>query len=83
MFTYLDEEIMLPKGSDEKFVSKLNQLFDENLATKSVYFSRSRKSALDFVIRHFAGDVCYHAKDFMDKNKVCLYYLIYIVIIVM
>lgn len=72
IFAYLDEEIILPKGTDEKFVSKLNQIFDESSATKSLYYSRSssrNRSALDFVVRHFAGDVTYHAKDFMDKNK--------------
>lgn len=72
IFAYLDEEIMLPKGTDEKFVSKLNQIFDDSSATKSLYYSRSNnknRSPLDFIVRHFAGDVSYHAKDFMDKNK--------------
>jgi len=72
IFAYLDEEIMLPKGTDEKFVSKLNQIFDDSVATKSLYYSRSNsknRSPLDFIVRHFAGDVSYHAKDFMDKNK--------------
>jgi myosin heavy subunit len=52
----------MPKGSDEKFVSKLNQIFDENAATKSVYFTRQRRSPMDFTVRHFAGDVTYNAK---------------------
>ena len=59
----------MPKGSDEKFVSKLNQIFDENAATKSPYFGRNRRSPMDFTVRHFAGDVMYNAKDFMEKNK--------------
>jgi myosin heavy subunit len=57
-----DEEIVMPKGSDEKFVSKLNQIFDENAATKSLYFVRQRRSPMDFTVRHFAGDVTYNAK---------------------
>lgn len=52
----------MPKGSDEKFVSKLNQIFDENAATKSLYFVRQRRSPMDFSVRHFAGDVTYNAK---------------------
>jgi myosin heavy subunit len=52
----------MPKGSDEKFVSKLNQIFDENAATKSLYFVRQRRSPMDFTVRHFAGDVTYNAK---------------------
>jgi myosin heavy subunit len=66
---FADEEIVMPKGSDEKFVSKLNQIFDENAATKSIYFARQRRSPMDFAVRHFAGDVTYCAKDFMEKNK--------------
>ena len=46
---------MVPKGTDEKFVAKLNQIFDENNATKSVYFTRQRRNPLDFTVRHFAG----------------------------
>ena len=52
----------MPKGSDEKFVSKLNQIFDENAATKSVYFARQRRNPMEFAVRHFAGDVVYFAK---------------------
>lgn len=59
----------MPKGSDEKFVSKLNQIFDDNAATKSPYYVRNRRSPMDFTVRHFAGDVMYNAKDFMEKNK--------------
>lgn len=59
----------MPKGSDEKFVSKLDTFFDEHTATRSVYFSRVRKNPLEFTVRHFAGDVTYNARDFMEKNK--------------
>lgn len=52
----------MPKGSDEKFVSKLNQIFEENASTRSVYYLRQRRAVLDFTVRHFAGDVTYHAK---------------------
>ena len=59
----------MPKGSDDKFVSKLNQVFDENTNTRSLYFSRNRRNPLEFAIRHFAGDVMYNAQTFMEKNK--------------
>lgn len=59
----------MPKGSDEKFVSKINQIFDENTTTKSVFYQRNHKSPLLFTIRHFAGDVHYNAKDFLEKNR--------------
>eukprot|EP01038_Epipyxis_sp_PR26KG_P015212 gene15212-20491_t len=69
IFAFLDEESIVPKGSDEKFVSKINQIFDENNATKSQYFGRNRRSVLDFTIMHFAGDVVYNAVDFLEKNR--------------
>lgn len=69
LFAYLDEECSVPKGSDEKFVSKLNLLFDEAAATKSPFFLRNHKSPLAFTVRHFAGDVHYNARDFLDKNR--------------
>ncbi len=59
----------MPKGSDEKFVSKLNATYHDNAKTKSVYFGRCIKSAMEFTVRHFAGDVTYDATDFMEKNK--------------
>lgn len=64
-----DEEVTVPKGSDEKFVSKINQIFDENSNTKSVFFLRNHKSAVMFTVRHFAGDVHYNATNFLEKNR--------------
>ena len=65
----VDAEIKVPQGSDEKFVSKLNNVFDESSATKSSYFARNRRSPIEFTVKHFAGDVTYNATSFMDKNK--------------
>jgi myosin heavy subunit len=66
---FIDEECAVPKGSDEKFVSKINQIFDENTNTKSLFFQRNHKTALSFTIRHFAGDVHYNAGGFLEKNR--------------
>jgi myosin heavy subunit len=40
---HLDEQVILPGGSDDKFLQKLNQIFDENAATKSLYYVRNRR----------------------------------------
>jgi hypothetical protein len=61
--------VKVPKGSDEKVVTKLNNVFDESAATKSPYFIRNRRSPLEFTIKHFAGDVSYTAVGFLEKNK--------------
>ena len=65
----VDEECAVPKGSDEKLISKLNQIFDENHTTKSVFYQRNYKAPLCFTVRHFAGDVHYDATGFLEKNK--------------
>ena len=69
IFAYLDEEVAVPKGSDEKFVSKINQIFDENANTKSIFYVRNNKSNVAFTVRHFAGDVHYNAFNFLEKNR--------------
>ena len=37
--------------------------------TRSPYYSRNRKSPVEFTIKHFAGAVTYNATDFCEKNK--------------
>lgn len=69
IFAYLDEETTVPKGSDEKLVSKMNQIFDDNAQTKSIFYQRNNKTNLLFTVRHFAGDVHYNAFNFLEKNR--------------
>jgi myosin heavy subunit len=69
IFALLDEEVVVPRGSDVKFVSRLHTTFDETVATKSTYFVRNRRKPNDFGVRHFAGDVMYTVDGFLEKNK--------------
>jgi len=64
IFGILDEECMVPQGSDQGFCNKLvkqhrgHRRFDE-IKTKPTWF----------VIKHFAGPVGYCTDGFLDKNK--------------
>eukprot|EP00440_Ansanella_granifera_P071094 gb/GFBE01077158.1/.p1 GENE.gb/GFBE01077158.1/~~gb/GFBE01077158.1/.p1 ORF type:complete len:1701 (+),score=509.72 gb/GFBE01077158.1/:1-5103(+) len=64
VFAMLDEECMVPNGSDQGFCNKLikqhkgNRRFDE-IKTKPTWF----------VIKHFAGPVSYCTDSFLDKNR--------------
>jgi len=64
VFAMLDEECMVPNGSDQGFCNKLikqhkgNRRFDE-IKTKPTWF----------VIKHFAGPVNYCTDSFLDKNR--------------
>lgn len=64
VFAILDEECVVPQGSDQGFCNKLikqhkgHRRFDE-IKTKPTWF----------VIKHFAGPVQYCTDGFLDKNK--------------
>ncbi|GMI30161.1 hypothetical protein TeGR_g7112 [Tetraparma gracilis] len=60
----LDEELVVPNGSDAKFVQKLHSSFD-----KHTFYRTSLKNKQDFVVKHFAGEVTYRSDDFMEKNR--------------
>lgn len=64
VFSILDEECVVPQGSDQGFCNKLmkqhkgHRRFDE-IKTKPTWF----------IIKHFAGPVQYCTDGFLDKNK--------------
>jgi len=57
-------QLVVPNGSDAKFVAKLHSAF-----SKHDFYKTSLKNKQDFVVRHFAGEVIYRSDDFMEKNK--------------
>ncbi|CAK9038084.1 Myosin-6 (AtMYA2) [Durusdinium trenchii] len=64
VFAMLDEECLVPNGSDQGYCNKLikqhkgHRRFDE-IKTKPTWF----------VIKHFAGPVSYCTDSFLDKNR--------------
>ena len=66
LFSLLDEEIIVPQGSDVSLLQKL-----EANHKKSEVFSIATKHHKPnlFVVKHFAGDVCYNIAGFVEKNK--------------
>lgn len=60
----LDEEVVLPRGSDATYVRKAVKSNAGN-----PHLSESRLSDLAFVVSHYAGQVLYSADGFVDKNK--------------
>ena len=74
----LDEECTVPKGSDEGYVSKMHNAFKSELYSKP----RRGKGAnlhgkatsakfdkLQFIFRHYAGEVQYTANRWLEKNR--------------
>ncbi|CAH0475885.1 unnamed protein product [Peronospora belbahrii] len=67
IFSLLDEQCLIPRGNDEKLANK----YYECLADKHESFSvtRLQRAKGQFVIHHYAGNVCYMTDGFCDKNK--------------
>eukprot|EP00941_MAST-03F_sp_MAST-3F-sp1_P004877 g4877.t1 len=79
LLLWLDDEVRVPKGSDENFVKKCDKAFsalDTNVYSKCQSLRRGGKKAknkLLFSIQHYAGHVVYSCKGFLEKNKDALF----------
>jgi myosin heavy subunit len=64
VFAMLDEECVVPGGSDSGFCNKLIKKYKGHRR-----FDEIRTKPTWFVIKHFAGPVQYATEGFLDKNK--------------
>ena len=64
IFINLDEECMLPKGSDLNLIQKLNIIYSNN----SLYKSQKISCNNIFSIEHYAGKIDYKIQNFLKKN---------------
>ncbi|RHY46592.1 hypothetical protein DYB30_012045, partial [Aphanomyces astaci] len=74
LFHMLDEECIVPQGSDENFARKATKRHTTktlDLACPSSFFRASHADRANhmFAIHHYAGWVSYHTFGFCDKNK--------------
>ena len=60
----LDEELVMPKGSDQTFLQKLI-----NNCGNNPVFKRVLKNRNGFMIKHYAGGVEYDVVGFLEKNR--------------
>jgi len=84
VFSLLDEECLVPKGTDETYVVKMNNAFANHPLYSEPTLKRGEmiqgilatdnpKTKISFAIRHYAGDVMYTADKWLDKNKGALH----------
>ena len=68
LLAMLDEEVVMPKGSDEGF---LNKVLQRHGAAKELARPKAKalNSRLCFGIVHFAGEVQYNVTAFLEKNR--------------
>jgi myosin-5 len=66
LLAMLDDECRLPGASDEKFASRLYKAYGENNRFSA---TAAQKRDSMFCIRHYAGQVVYCTRTFVEKNK--------------
>ncbi|XP_018431466.1 PREDICTED: unconventional myosin-Vc [Nanorana parkeri] len=65
----LDEECLLPQGTDENWLQKLYN----NYVNKNPLFEKPRMFNRSFIIQHFADKVEYKCDGFLEKNRDTVY----------
>ena len=68
IFSMIDEEISVPKGSDMGFLGKVLKRDHPNLL-KPKTEKDCKDPGLNFGVLHYAGPVYYNVTNFLDKNK--------------
>ncbi|XP_003378741.1 putative myosin head [Trichinella spiralis] len=64
ILSLLDDECSFPKGSDESFLIKCQNNYDD-----SPLFTAKTKRQPGFVVQHFFGHARYNVLGFVDKNR--------------
>ena len=64
LLVQLDEEIRMPKGTDETWFNKISRDFE-----KTQYFVKIVKKKGHFTVKHYAGNVPYDSDGFLEKNR--------------
>ncbi|KAL5282800.1 MYO6 family protein [Megaselia abdita] len=78
IFTILDEESKLPKPSALHFTSEVHKAWQNHyrLAFPRASRLKAHRTLRDedgFLVRHFAGAVCYNTEQFIEKNNDALH----------
>uniref|UniRef100_A0A6V3LQ19 Myosin motor domain-containing protein n=2 Tax=Lotharella globosa TaxID=91324 RepID=A0A6V3LQ19_9EUKA len=61
----VDEELIVPKGTDLTFINKLHDRYAQN-----PHYRAERKKRVEiFTVVHYAGDVTYDSKGFLEKDR--------------
>ncbi|KAF0762385.1 myosin heavy chain 95F isoform X1 [Aphis craccivora] len=78
IFNLLDEESKLPKQSSEHFTTEVHKRWQGHFRLALARASRLKahreiRDDEGFMVRHFAGAVCYQTSQFIDKNNDALH----------
>ncbi len=63
LLAILDEEVVVPKGSDTTLIAKFHSNFGPDAKEKQhKHYDKDKKSKDAFVVKHYAGDVTYEVR---------------------
>uniref|UniRef100_A0AAQ6I8T5 Uncharacterized protein n=1 Tax=Anabas testudineus TaxID=64144 RepID=A0AAQ6I8T5_ANATE len=65
MLALIDEESNFPQASDTTLLQKLNKVHEKG----NIYISPKNNYETQFGIKHFAGEVYYDSRGFLEKNR--------------
>jgi len=69
IFPMLEEECMVPKGSDDSYLQKLHKAWGGKHQSYGKPPAKDKGKNGDFIVHHYAGSVGYHVNQWLDKNK--------------
>jgi myosin heavy subunit len=70
IFQFLNEESLIPRGSDTSFLNKLKNSNNSGSTVNSTFFTNPLlQQQQQFVITHYAGKVTYTVTGFLERNK--------------
>lgn len=78
IFTLLDEESKLPKPSPSHFTAEVHKSWQNHYRlglprSSRLKAHRTLRDEEGFLVRHFAGAVCYNTEQFIEKNNDALH----------
>ncbi|RYG70268.1 hypothetical protein EON64_00640, partial [archaeon] len=73
LFARLDDEVKLPKATDETFLKKVEADHNNKQNPNRRFIREVKMAALQFEVRHFAGQIRYDCAGFLEKNRDKLY----------
>lgn len=68
VFAILDEENRLPRGTDEGFLTKTLK-HTNNFLVAPKASRKDKTAAFTFIVVHYAGNVAYDSRGFLEKNR--------------
>ena len=64
LYSLLEEACSMPRSTDQNFADRCKDALG-----KSELFGFAKKIPCGFVVSHYAGEVTYNARNFLDKNR--------------